>query len=90
MGFFEALYEQGFFPSEDARPEDVEGVRQANAKVVELADKIIERLGDGGDKLFDAFLSAKAEAVSFEVQTAFAQGARFMGRVFIECCRNID
>ena len=71
MGFCEDLYEQGFFPSEDARPEDVEGVRQANAKVVELADKIIERLGD---KLFDAFLSAKAEAVSFEVQTAFAQG----------------
>lgn len=87
MGFFEDLYEQGFFPSEDARPEDIEGVRQANAKVVEIADKIIERLGEGGEVLFDEFLSAKAEAVSYEIQTAFAEGAKFVGRTFLECCR---
>lgn len=87
MGFFEHLYEEGYFPSEDARPEDIEGVRQAQAKVVELSEKIIEQLGDDGDKLFDDFLSAKAAEVSYEIQTAFAQGAKFVGRTFLECCR---
>lgn len=87
MGFFEELYEQGYFPSEDARPEDIEGVRQARAKVTELAEKIVECLGSGGDELLEEYQAAKAAEVSYEIQTAFAQGAKFVGRVLMECCR---
>lgn len=88
MGFLEQIYDKGYYPSEDVQPEDTDEYRQAKAMVSKLTDTIITQLGDGGEELFDEFLSAKAEQVSIELQTAFAEGAKFAGKVFVDCCRN--
>lgn len=87
MGFLEQIYDKGYYPSEDVQPEPSEEYTQAKQRVMELTDTIIQQLGDGGEELFDTFLSAKADQVSIELSTAFAEGARFAGKVFVDCCR---
>lgn len=85
MGFLEQLYDQGYFPSEDLKPEPTEEYRQAKERVAELYKQIATKLN--GEELLEEFLAAKADAVSIEMATAFAEGVRFAGKLFVDCCR---
>lgn len=85
MGFLEHLYDQGYFPSEDLQPEPTEEYRQAKERAEELYKQIAIKLD--GEELIEAFVTAKADQVSIEMATAFAEGARFAGSMFLDCCQ---
>ena len=87
MGFIEDIYNNGYYPSEQGQPEQTDEYQQAQQRVQEYTEKIIDSLGDGGEQLFDEYLSAKADEVSFEMATAFKEGVAFATKIFVESCR---
>lgn len=87
MGYIMDLYGNGFHPSEDDRPSGTEytaALKRAN----DCTNKILARLDEDGKKLFEQFLSAKADIISFEMSKAFEQGVIFGGNVILEICQN--
>lgn len=87
MGFFQDIYDNGFNPSEDGKPSGEE-YKSALKCSKEYTEKILALLGEDGEKLFEDFLSAKADVVSFEIAKAFEQGVIFGSSFIIEICRN--
>lgn len=86
MGFLEELYEHGYFPSENLKPEPTEEYKLAKERVAELYKQIAIKLD--GEELIDAFVTAKADQVSIELATAFAEGTRFAGSMFFDCVKD--
>lgn len=86
MGFLEELYERGYFPSENLKPEQTEEYKQAKERVAELYKQITAKLN--GEELIEEFVTAKADQVSIEMATAFAEGARFAGSIFFDCVKD--
>lgn len=87
MGYLMDIYDSGFNPAEDGKPSGEE-YTAALKRSQEYTEKILALLDEDGQKLFEQFLSAKADVISFEISKAFEQGAKFAGNIVLELCRN--
>lgn len=83
MGYFQDIYNDGFNPAEDGKPSGEE-YTAALKSAQEYTEKILALLDEDGEKLFEDFLSAKADVVSFKIAKAFEQGVIFGSNFIIE------
>lgn len=85
MSFLEELYLNGYYPSEEGRPNHEDYIT-ATAKVEEQIEIILDKLGTNGDKILDEYLSAKADQISYELALTFAQGMKLGIKIICETC----
>ena len=83
MSFLEELYLNGYYPSEDDRPNH-KGYIEATTRVEEQSKIILDKLGTNGDKFLDEYLSAKADQIAYELALAFFQGFQLGARIIFE------
>lgn len=86
MGYLMDIYDNGFNPAEDGKPSGEE-YKAARKRAEGYTEKILALLDEDGQKLFEQFLLAKADVISYEMAKAFEQGAIFGSKIVLEICR---
>lgn len=80
MGFLEEWYSNGYYPSEQVQVHSEE-YSQALIEQQKHISQIIKSLGEDGERIFDEYLSVKAQVDEMEMASAFAEGFRLALRI---------